>query len=96
MNIQAAVVGFGIIIALICVCLLTIVFLQKEKTRRKKIEDAFNAQADYIKRLENRVKLLESEARIKETNRREADEKIDTLHTGDAVTNALDVLQNNA
>ena len=49
----------------------------------------------YLKKYEEQevyVKALKEELKVKSENRKEADEKINALHTGDALGNALDGL----
>lgn len=64
-----------------------------EKKRRKKSDADKEAWKDSCNRMTRRVELLEGELRIKGRNREEADARIENIHNGDSVANALDVLR---
>ena len=44
--------------------------------------------------LENEVEKIKATDKIKSENRREANEKLDNLHSGDSISNAVNILRN--
>lgn len=63
---------------------------------KEKAEENFKLYSEAVGKvseLNRTIRKLEAAAAIKDANRKEADEKIDALHDGDAVDNALDELR---
>ena len=84
------------LVAIVVLFAVLIISFLRIKSLKKKVSDfseMYEAQKNYSKRLEGRVSLLETELKVKSENRRDADEKIDALHSGDATNNALDELR---
>lgn len=84
---------FLILTAVLFVGILLIFFLwRSEKTKRKETQGKLNsANKELAKAIAEQAK-LESTILILRKNRKEADEKIEELHNGDALANALDGL----
>lgn len=89
--IQAVAIVGGILVLFITVCLLVI----KRQTRTIKTLRAENVALEMEKAsLDGELKRLSKAEKIKSKNRRESDEKIEYLHSGDAVDNAILGLSN--
>ena len=65
--------------------------LNKNKTQKKRIDDL----TIQLEAAETTNTILEQTIKILKKNREAADEKIDGLHNGDSVSNALNELSNN-
>lgn len=67
------------------------------KAEKKKLQKAEKINEEVVKTnhaLMEQIKLLQTESSVKTKNRNKANEKIDELHKGDAVDNALNSLSN--
>lgn len=84
---------FLILTAVLFVGILLIFFLwRSEKTKRKETQGKLEStNRELAKAIVEQAK-LESTVHILRENRKEADEKINNLHDGDALGNALDEL----
>ena len=83
-----------ILTAVLCVAILLLFFLwrsakSKQKELQDKVERADKALAQAIAEQAR----LESTIQILKNNRKEADEKINNLHSGNATSNALNELR---
>mgnify|MGYP006916229826 CR=1 FL=1 len=84
---------FLILTAVLCVAILLLFFLwRSEKTKRKETQGKLeSANKELARAIAEQVK-LESTIQILKKNRKEADEKINNLHNGNATGNALNEL----
>lgn len=62
------------------------------RIEKKQTEEEFNRFVDKYEEMEKTISLLQSELRIKSENRKKADEKIEALHNGNVVDNAINGL----
>ena len=84
---------FLILTAVLFVWILLLFFLwRSEKTKRKEIQGKLESTNKELARAIAEQAKLESTIQIMKKNRKEADEKINNLHDGDALGNALDGL----
>ena len=84
---------FLIIIAVLFVAVVVLFLLWKlSKTENKRVKDELAVTKNQLETAVKQVKKIEETLDIVNHNRKETDEKIDTLHTGDSVANALDEL----
>lgn len=84
---------FFILTAVLFVWILLLFFLwRSEKTKRKEIQGKFESTNKELTRAIAEQAKLESTIQIIKKNREKADEKIEELHNGDALANALDGL----
>ncbi len=89
--IQAVAIVGGCLALSVLVC----VFVIKRQTRTIKTLRAENVALEMEKTsLDGEIKRLSRAEKIKSENRRESDEKIEYLHSGDAVDNAILGLSN--
>jgi len=85
---------FLILTAVLCAVIMTFFFLwRSEKTKRKETQGKLESTNKELARAIAEQAKLESTIQILKKNRRKADEKINNLHDGDAVNNALDELR---
>ncbi len=84
---------------LICICAalavglaVCIFYAKSQKAAAAKYKKQVEADEEAIKNLNMVIDRMKVEAVIKSENRREADEKVEKLHSGDAAANALDQL----
>lgn len=73
--------------------LLLFFFWRSEKTKRKETQGKLESTNRELARAIMEQAKLESTVHILRENRKEADEKINNLHDGDALGNALDELR---
>ena len=84
---------FLILTAVLFVWILLLFFLwRSEKTKRKEMQSKFESTNKELARAIAEQAKLESTIQIIKKNREKADEKIEELHNGDALANALDGL----
>ena len=84
---------FLILTSVLFVGILLLFFLwRSEKTKRKEIQGKLESTNKELARAIAEQAKLESTIQILRKNRREADEKINNLHDGDALGNALNGL----
>lgn len=84
---------FLILTAVLFVWILLLFFLwRSEKTKRKEIKGKLESTNKELARAIAEQAKLESTIQIMKKNRKEADEKINNLHNGDTLGNALDGL----
>ena len=84
---------FLILTAVLFVGILLLFFLwRSEKTKRKETQDKLESTNKELARAIAEQAKLESTIQILRKNRKEADEKINNLHDGDALGNALNGL----
>ena len=84
---------FLILTAVLFVWILLLFFLwRSEKTKRKEIKSKLESTNKELARAIAEQAKLESTIQILRKNRQEADEKINNLHNGDTLGNALDGL----
>lgn len=85
---------FLILTAGMSVAILLLFFLWRSaKTKQKETEAKLNsANRELAKAIAEQAK-LESTIQILKKNRKEADEKINNLHNGDSVDNAINILR---
>lgn len=84
---------FLILTAVLFVVVLLLFFLwQSEKTKRKETQGKLESTNKELARAIAEQAKLESTIQILRKNRKEADEKINNLHDGDALGNALNGL----
>ena len=84
---------FLIIIAVLFVAVVVLFLLWKlSKTENKRVKDELAVTKNQLETAVKQVKKIEETLEIVNHNRKETDEKIDALHTGDSVANALDEL----
>ena len=81
---------FLILTAVLCTVIMTFFFLwRSEKTKRKETQIKLETTNKELARAIVEQAKLESTVQILRKNRKEADEKINNLHDGDAINNAL-------
>ena len=84
---------FLILTAVLFVGILLLFFLwRSEKTKRKETQSKLESTNKELARAIAEQAKLESTIQILKKNRKEADEKINNLHNGDALGNALNGL----
>ena len=84
---------FLILTAVLFVWILLLFFLwRSEKTKRKEMQGKLESTNKELARAIAEQAKLESTIQIIKKNREKADEKIEELHNGDALANALDGL----
>ena len=84
---------FLILTAVLFIGILLLFFLwRSEKTKRKEIKGKLESTNKELARAIAEQAKLESTIQILRKNRKEADEKINNLHDGDALGNALNGL----
>ena len=84
---------FLIIIAVLFVAVVVLFLLWKlSKSENKRVKDELAVTKNQLETAVKQVKKIEETLDIVNHNRKETDEKIDALHTGDSVANALDEL----
>ena len=84
---------FLIIIAVLFVAVVVLFLLWKlSKSENKRVKDELAVTKNQLETAVKQVKKFEGTIDIMNQNRKETDEKIDALHTGDSVGNALDEL----
>lgn len=84
------IIGIALVLALItCILIIKTQGKEMKKLVAENIELEMKAAS-----LSGEIKRLSEAARIKDENRRKSDEKIENLHTGDAVDNAIHGLSN--
>lgn len=85
---------FLILTAALCVAILLLFFLWRSaKTKQKETEAKLNSANRELARAIAEQAKLESTIQILKRNRKEADEKINNLHSGNATNNALNELR---
>ncbi len=89
---NAIMIVFGIL-AFVSLVLFFAVIIESKKI--KSLKETMKTVIDANNNLHNEIAKLKSADEIKNNNRREANEKIDNLHNGNAIDNALNVLHNN-
>ena len=84
---------FLIIIAILFVAVVVLFLMWKlSKSESKRVKDELAVTKNQLESAVNQMKKFEETLDIVNHNRKESDEKIDALHTGDSVANALDEL----
>lgn len=84
---------FLIIIAILFVAVVVLFLLWKlSKSENKRVKDELAVTKNQLESAVNQMKKFGETLDIINHNRKESDEKIDALHTGDSVANALDEL----
>lgn len=84
---------FLIIIAVLFVAVLVLFLLWKlSKSESKRVKDELAVTKNQLESAVNQMKKFEETLDIINHNRRESDEKVDALNSGDSVGNALDEL----
>lgn len=84
---------FLIIIAILFVAVVVLFLMWKlSKSENKRVKDELAVTKNQLETAVKQVKKIEETLDIVNHNRKETDEKIDALHTGDSVANALDEL----
>jgi peptidoglycan hydrolase CwlO-like protein len=68
---------------------------QLSKSNHKRTQDELARTKAQLKTATDQIKKIESTLEIINHNRKESDEKIDALNTGDVIDNALNELCNN-
>lgn len=84
---------FLIVLGISALC--AVVFFALWKTTKEKLKRAehdLNAVVDTNHVLIQQIEKMQKENKIKSDNREKADEKIESLHTGDTVDNAISSL----
>ena len=71
---------------------LCVIYAKRQKAAATKYKNKAEENEKVIKDLNKTVDRMKVEAAIKSDNRKEADEKVEKLHSGDAAANALDQL----
>lgn len=85
---------FLILTVALCVAILLLFFLWRSaKTKQKETEAKLNSANRELARAIAEQAKLESTIQILKRNRKEADEKINNLHSGNATNNALNELR---
>lgn len=85
----------GILIAIGCLVLIDVILYIAFKTVSERLDVARLKNSEYeytIRSLKEENSKLKEEMKITAKNRREANEKIDSLHNGDSVSNAINGL----
>lgn len=81
---------FLIIIAVLFVALVVLFLLWRlSKSENKRVKDELAVTKNQLETAVKQVKKIEETLEIVNHNRKETDEKIDALHSGDTVGNAL-------
>ena len=84
---------FLIIIAVLFVAVVVLFLLWKlSKSENKRVKNELAVTKNQLETAVKQVKKIEETLDIVNHNRKETDEKIDAMHTGDSVGNALDEL----
>ena len=84
---------FLIIIAVLLVAVAVLFLLWKlSKSENKRVKDELAVTKNQLETAVKQAKKFEGTLEIMNENRKETDEKIDALHSGDSVGNALDEL----
>lgn len=84
---------FLIIIAILFVAVVVLFLLWKlSKSENKRVKDELAVTKNQLETAVKQAKKFEGTLEIMNENRKETDEKIDALHSGDTVGNALDEL----
>lgn len=84
---------FLIIIAVLFVAVVVLFLLWKlSKSENKRVKDELAVTKNQLETAVKQAKKFEGTLEIMNENRKETDEKIDALHSGDTVANALDEL----
>ena len=87
--------GIAIIISVFfLLCVICIIIARIQSRRRKAAEESADKWRKYSMSLEERIERLRMEADIRDECRKETEKKIDSLHDGDSVANAIAELQN--
>lgn len=71
---------------------LFVIYAKRQKAAATKYKNKAEENEKVIKDLNKTIDRMKVEAAIKSNNRKEADEKVEKLHSGDAAANALDQL----
>lgn len=71
---------------------LCVIYAKRQKAAATKYKNKAEENENVIKNLNKTINRMKVEAAIKSNNRKEADEKVEKLHSGDAAANALDQL----
>ena len=71
---------------------LCVIYAKRQKAAATRYKNKAEENEKVIKDLNKTVDRMKVEAAIKSNNRKEADEKVEKLHSGDAAANALDQL----
>ena len=84
---------FLIIIAVLFVALVVLFLLWRlSKTENKRVKDELAVTKNQLETAVKQVKKIEETLEIVNHNRKETDEKIDALNSGDTISNALNEL----
>ena len=84
---------FLIIIAVLFVAVVVLFLMWKlSKSENKRVKDELAVTKNQLESAVNQMKKFEETLDIINHNRRESDEKVDALNSGDSVGNALDEL----
>ena len=84
---------FLIIIAVLLVAVVVLILLWKlSKSENKRVKDELAVTKNQLESAVSQMKKFEETLDIINHNRRESDEKVDALNSGDSVGNALDEL----
>lgn len=84
---------FLIIIAILFVAVVVLFLMWKlSKSENKRVKDELAVTKNQLESAVSQMKKFEETLEIVNHNRKESDEKIDALHTGDSVANALNEL----
>jgi cell division protein FtsB len=86
---------FLLVIAILIVLLTVLILMLIHKNNKiKQLKNDMETVIQANKSLHDEIKKLTDIDKIKNDNRIEANEKIDDLHNGDAISNAIDILCN--
>lgn len=84
---------FLIIIAILFVAVVVLFLMWKlSKSENKRVKDELAVTKNQLESAVNQMKKFEETLDIVNHNRKESDEKVDALNSGDSVGNALDEL----
>ena len=84
---------FLIIIAILFVAVVVLFLMWKlSKSENKRVKDELAVTKNQLETAVKQAKKFEGTLEIMNENRKETDEKIDAMHSGDTVGNALDEL----
>ena len=82
----------GVIVVLVGLAGISFIMWRVTEKQRVELEKEFDVALTDNKELLNHLSTLKEELRIKNENRKKADEKIENLHNGDTVSNAINSL----
>lgn len=83
-----------IILLFLLIFVVLIFILSYKNEKMKQIKEEMKSLINANNNLHEEIKRLTSIDEIKSKNREEANEKINDLHNGDAIDNALNILRN--